>query len=275
MPKEVRDAEIDDREIARVEAIIRSMTPPSAPTPTSSTGRDGAHRRGSGTNPNEVAQLIKQFREVQSKMMKRHGRGGLEEGLGRRKAKKAKKGKGRARRRPGHPEPPRAHACPDLDPDVCRPGPAGRPRQLPGRGPGKLNRDRCATVHTVGSPPSSALLGAPLSPRTYRKEEEHVAVKLRLMRMGKKKQPTYRVVAADARSPRDGRFIEIVGTYDPRREPSVIKIDNEKAVKWLRTGAQPTETVEKLLKISGAVGQFKDGTPPPAVESDVPVESAS
>lgn len=89
-----------------------------------------------------------------------------------------------------------------------------------------------------------------------------MAVKLRLMRMGKKKQPTYRVVAADARSPRDGRFIEIVGTYEPRRDPSVIKIDNEKAVKWLRNGAQPTETVEKLLKISGAWDWFKTGNPP-------------
>jgi small subunit ribosomal protein S16 len=72
------------------------------------------------------------------------------------------------------------------------------------------------------------------------------------MRMGKKKQPTYRVVAADSRSPRDGRFIEIVGHYDPRRDPSVIKIDNDKAAAWLRKGAQPTETVAKLLKISGA-----------------------
>jgi small subunit ribosomal protein S16 len=77
-------------------------------------------------------------------------------------------------------------------------------------------------------------------------------VKLRLMRMGKKKQPTYRVVAADSRSPRDGRFIEIVGHYDPRRDPSVIKIDNDKAAAWLAKGAQPTETVAKLLKISGA-----------------------
>jgi small subunit ribosomal protein S16 len=77
-------------------------------------------------------------------------------------------------------------------------------------------------------------------------------VKLRLMRMGKKKQPTYRVVVADSRSPRDGRFIEIVGHYDPRREPSVISIDNDKAAAWLRKGAQPTETVAKLLKISGA-----------------------
>jgi small subunit ribosomal protein S16 len=79
-----------------------------------------------------------------------------------------------------------------------------------------------------------------------------VAVKLRLMRMGKTKQPTYRVVAADARSPRNGRFIEIIGTYEPRRDPSVINIDNDRATHWLNSGAQPTERVEKLLKISGA-----------------------
>lgn len=81
-------------------------------------------------------------------------------------------------------------------------------------------------------------------------------VKLRLMRMGKTKQPTYRVVAADARSPRNGRFIEIVGHYNPRTEPSEITIDNDKAVAWLQKGAQPTEVVEKLLKISGAWEQF-------------------
>ncbi|HET6950245.1 MAG TPA: 30S ribosomal protein S16 [Acidimicrobiales bacterium] len=79
-----------------------------------------------------------------------------------------------------------------------------------------------------------------------------MAVKLRLMRMGKKKQPTYRVVAADARSPRNGRFIEIVGVYDPRPDPSAIRIDNDKAVAWLRKGAQPTDSVRKLLEISGA-----------------------
>ncbi len=79
-----------------------------------------------------------------------------------------------------------------------------------------------------------------------------MAVKLRLMRMGKKKQPTYRVVAADSRSPRNGRFIEIIGTYEPRQDPSVINIDNERAVHWLSKGAQPTDRVEKLLKISGA-----------------------
>jgi len=87
-----------------------------------------------------------------------------------------------------------------------------------------------------------------------------VAVKLRLMRMGKKKQPTYRLVAADGRSPRDGRFIEIVGTYDPRAEPSVIKVDNDKVVAWLQKGAQPTERVQTLLKISGAWEQFKPGS---------------
>ena len=87
-----------------------------------------------------------------------------------------------------------------------------------------------------------------------------MAVKLRLMRMGKKKQPTYRVVAADSRSPRNGRFIEIVGIYDPRPDPSAIRIDNDKAVDWLRKGAQPTESVRKLLEISGAWESFS-GTP--------------
>ena len=82
-----------------------------------------------------------------------------------------------------------------------------------------------------------------------------MAVKLRLMRMGKKKQPTYRVVAADARSPRNGRFIEIVGTYDPRPDPSAIGIDNDKAVDWLRKGAQPTESVRKLLEDLGRLGR--------------------
>jgi small subunit ribosomal protein S16 len=86
-----------------------------------------------------------------------------------------------------------------------------------------------------------------------------MAVKLRLMRMGKKKQPVYRVVAADSRSPRDGRFIQILGTYDPRAEPSKVTIDNAKAVQWLRQGAQPTETVAKLLARSGAMEEWKAG----------------
>ena len=77
-----------------------------------------------------------------------------------------------------------------------------------------------------------------------------MAVKLRLMRMGKKKQPTYRVVAADGRSPRDGRFIEILGHYDPRQEPSVVKIDTAKADEWIAKGAQPTDRVRKLLDVA-------------------------
>ncbi len=84
-----------------------------------------------------------------------------------------------------------------------------------------------------------------------------MAVKLRLTRVGKKKQPTYRVVAADSRSPRDGRFIEIIGTYAPRSEPSAIKIDAERALHWLNEGAQPSERVEKLLKIEGIWDVFK------------------
>ena len=99
-----------------------------------------------------------------------------------------------------------------------------------------------------------------------------MAVKLRLMRMGKKKQPTYRVVAADSRSPRNGRFIEIIGIYEPRQDPSVIKIDNDRALHWLRHGAQPTDRVEKLLKISGAWEQHTGESQP--VAAAVPTKSA-
>ena len=84
-----------------------------------------------------------------------------------------------------------------------------------------------------------------------------MSVKIRLMRMGKKKQPTYRVVVADARSPRDGGFIEIIGHYGPRQDPSIINIDEEKALSWLRKGAQPTEQVQKLLAVTGVWGQFE------------------
>lgn len=78
-----------------------------------------------------------------------------------------------------------------------------------------------------------------------------MAVKMRLKRMGKKKAPFYRVVVADSRSPRDGRFIEEIGFYDPNEEPSVIKFDEEAAKNWLKNGAQPTERVAKLLKNAG------------------------
>ena len=80
-----------------------------------------------------------------------------------------------------------------------------------------------------------------------------MAVKIRLRRMGAKKAPFYRVIVADSRSPRDGRFIEEIGYYNPLTNPAEIKIDAEKAKKWLGNGAQPTETVKSLLKKSGIV----------------------
>ena len=76
-------------------------------------------------------------------------------------------------------------------------------------------------------------------------------VKMRLTRMGAKKKPFYRIIVADERSPRDGRFIEEIGYYDPNQEPSVVKVDEEKAKAWLAKGAQPTATVAKLLKTAG------------------------
>ncbi len=80
-----------------------------------------------------------------------------------------------------------------------------------------------------------------------------MAVKIRLKRMGAKKKPFYRVVVADSRAPRDGRFIEEIGYYDPLKDPGEINIDAEKAKKWLGNGAQPTDTVKSLLKKSGIV----------------------
>ena len=81
-------------------------------------------------------------------------------------------------------------------------------------------------------------------------------VKIRLMRMGKKKQPTYRVVVADARSPRDGRFVEIIGKYGPREEPPLVDINNDRALEWLRKGAQPSASVTALLKRAGIWSTF-------------------
>ena len=78
-----------------------------------------------------------------------------------------------------------------------------------------------------------------------------MAVKIRLTRLGKKKAPTYRVIVADERAPRDGRFIDEIGFYDPTQDPSVVRIDTEKAAQWIKNGAKPTDTVAKLLKIAG------------------------
>lgn len=78
-------------------------------------------------------------------------------------------------------------------------------------------------------------------------------VKIRLRRMGSKKNPFYRIVVADSRYPRNGRFIEEIGTYDPLQEPSAVKVDDERAQAWIKTGAQPTETVKALLKKANAI----------------------
>lgn len=84
-----------------------------------------------------------------------------------------------------------------------------------------------------------------------------MATKIRLRRLGAKKSPFYRIVVADSRAPRDGRFIEEIGYFNPVSETEVIKVDEEKALKWLSTGAQPSETVKSLFKRSGVWAQFK------------------
>lgn len=89
-----------------------------------------------------------------------------------------------------------------------------------------------------------------------------MAVKLRLRREGTKKKPHFRVVAADARAARDGRFLEIVGDYHPQEEPSRVEINHERALHWLRNGAQPTDAVKNLLRISGVWQEFQPGDEP-------------
>ena len=85
-----------------------------------------------------------------------------------------------------------------------------------------------------------------------------MAAKLRLLRMGAKKAPFYRIVAADSRAPRDGRFIELLGTYDPRTNPAKVTIKEEEVLKWLNNGAQPSDTVKNLLSKEGIIKKFAD-----------------
>lgn len=85
-----------------------------------------------------------------------------------------------------------------------------------------------------------------------------MAVKLRLRRMGAKKNPFYRIVAADSRSPRDGRFIEIVGTYDPKTNPATVNLKEEEIMKWLNDGAQPTDTVRSILSKAGIMKKYAE-----------------
>ena len=104
-------------------------------------------------------------------------------------------------------------------------------------------------------------------------------VKIRLMRVGKRKQPSFRVVVADSRSPRDGRIIEAIGHYQPRQDPSVVEIDNERALYWLKSGAQASDSVRQLLRISGAWSEFTGeaplGGPPPARKKATPAASVT
>ncbi|MCY0900301.1 MAG: 30S ribosomal protein S16 [Firmicutes bacterium] len=85
-----------------------------------------------------------------------------------------------------------------------------------------------------------------------------MVVKIRLRRMGAKKRPFYRVVVADARSPRDGRYIDAIGYYDPTKDPAVIKIDEEKAIQWIKNGAQPTDTARSLLQKTGVLKRLAE-----------------
>lgn len=84
-----------------------------------------------------------------------------------------------------------------------------------------------------------------------------MATKIRLRRMGAKKNPFYRLIVADSNSPRDGRFIEEIGYYDPTKRPEVLKVDEEKALKWLATGAQPSDTAKSLLRQAGVLAKFR------------------
>jgi small subunit ribosomal protein S16 len=98
-------------------------------------------------------------------------------------------------------------------------------------------------------------------------------VKIRLTRMGKKKQPSYRVVVMDSRKPRDGEYIEQIGRYDARQDPSLIEIDNARAVDWLQKGAQPTDRAKKLLEISGAWTEYRVARGDVHVVADTPAGS--
>ena len=99
-------------------------------------------------------------------------------------------------------------------------------------------------------------------------------VKIRLMRLGKRKQPYYRVVVADSRSPRDGRFIENIGRYHPRAQPSVIEIDEDRALHWLQSGAQPSDPVKVLLRKTGIWERFSGEAPPPPKPEKQPEQEA-
>ena len=182
--KQVKDMQVDDKQLDRVEAMILSMTPSERRNPSVI---DGSRRRriasGSGTSVQQVNQLLQQHRQMK-KMMKQVAAGGTP-------------AMGGCRRR--------------------------NDRGLPARG---------AIVRSEGGDIS-------------------MAVKIRLTRLGSKKNAHYRVVVIDSHSPRDGKSIETIGRYVPQADPSVVEIDADRARAWLAKGAQPSEPVKKLLKIAG------------------------
>ena len=193
----LKQVNVEDRDLARVEGIIRSMTPEERRNPKLISGsRKRRIAAGSGRTPTDVNQLLKQFGDAQRMMKMMAG------------------GKG----------------MPSLD------GIAGM-----GGGAAHRFRDR-------------------QRPRRKAREGDLMAVKMRLIRIGKKKQPVYRIVVIDGRAPRDGRYLDQIGRYDPRQEPSLIEVDSDKAIQWMRNGAQPTDRVRKLLEVSGAWARFKVAT---------------
>ena len=183
--KELDGLDIDEAQMARVEAIVLSMTPHERRVPHLINGpRRRRIAAGSGTSIDEVNKLLAARKQMQ-KMMKQFGKGKL----------------------------------PTLPPELTG-------RQAP-----QMSR------HNPGSHGNA--------------RRRQMAVRMRLTRVGSKKNPIYRVVVADSRSPRDGRFIEIVGRYNPQTDPSTIELDETKVKDWLSKGAQPSDPVAKLIKAAG------------------------
>lgn len=127
----------------------------------------------------------------------------------------------------------------------------------------------CASCSNV------ALLANSTPHERGRGEKGNMAVRIRLRRTGKKKAPSYRIVVADSRSPRDGRFIENIGWYNPRVEPSIINVNTEKALQWLKKGALPTESVESLFKRAGVTDRFLQEKAAAAAQAATPETSAT
>ena len=195
MGKQLGDIDVDEKQLARVEAIVLSMTPRERSLPHVI---DGSRRqriaRGSGTTVQQVNQLL-DARKQMEKMMKQMGKGKM--------------------------------AMPDL---------------------ASLQNGEAMQQQSQRPRPSATKKRNEQTQEEESEEVEYMAVKLRLTRVGSKKNPIYRVVAADSRSPRDGKFIEIVGRYNPQTDPSTIDLDEDKIKAWLDKGAQPTDSVRRLMK---------------------------